>query len=221
MRILNMKENKLNQILTCNLKTDRIKDIFLEREYEIKKIQAEQEEFLDGAAVRIMPLGHSLAQMEHYLKKKYRAQPYEMTRREMETLKAEVIMKHYIHVLYEQDPLKDNSTEGENPIFDQDVFQQIRSIPPEKLNLQMKAYRFSRPQEFTSRVRPFCKKRQGKRDEVIVQMEMQSEYLGILNGTDRIVDDLIFYHGVFQNDILERNARFVTYAYMMRRTGRL
>lgn len=182
------------------------------------------EAFLSYAAEQIKPCERTFKQLEEYLVEKYQAIPHTLMPNELSVLKANVIMNHFDYVLVKPAPL------GENPTIDEikkymeenTSFYQAREYPAEKLGLKMKAYKVP---GIASAVQKVGVSEDGNisytEKEVIVEMEMKSEYLSIRNGGSEVIDDLVLYRGVSEKDIKERSPRFIGYAYILKRMGRL
>lgn len=186
--------------------------------------------FLLYASEQIIPCERTFKQTEEYLITKYHAVSHTLLPHELNTLKANVILNYFDYVLDKPAPLKENPTEEEiKEYFKQDTSSlQAREYPAEKIGLVLKAYRL---QGVSSEIKQ--KKRWGHKkqslninasyteNDVIVEMEMKSEYLSILNGSHEIMYDLLYYRGVSEEDINEKSPRFVAYAYALRHKGKL
>lgn len=100
-------------------------------------------------------------------------------------------------------------------------FLQAKEYPAEKLGLEMKAYKL---QNFGSNKR--TKQKQINQNiiancsnnevDVIIEMEMKSEYLNVRNGGEEVIQDLLLFRGVSEKDIKEKSQRFVAYAYALK-----
>lgn len=188
----------------------------------------EQKEFLAYAAEQITPCDRSFKQLEEYLIEKYHAISHTLLAHELDTLKANVILNCFGDVVERPAPLGENPTEKELRAYaEQDTsFYQARQYPAEKLGLEMKAYKLpGAPSVFKEETEL---KRSSRfriasytEDDVIVEMEMKSEYLCSLNGGKEVMDDLIMYRGVSEKDIKEKSNRFIAYAYTLKHMGRL
>lgn len=195
-----------------------------------EKKEQEQEKFLLYAAEQLTPCKRTFNELEEYLIEKYHAVPHTLLPHELKILKANVIMNHFDYVLDKPEPLGQNPTKKEiRRYFEKDTsFLQAKEYPSEKLGLELKAYKLT---NFPSRLR---KERELKNKEqyentnscytgndVIVEMEMKSQYLSIVNGDDEIIYDLLLYSGISEQDIKEKNPRFIAYAYALKHIGKL
>ena len=190
----------------------------------------EYEKFLSNAAEQILPYKRTLMQLEEYLIEKYQAIPHTLSTHELSILKANVIMNHFDEVIEKPAPLVENPTEDDIKAYLKynTSFFQAREYPAEKLGLEMKAYKLPYIQsEIKPRSDQKVKRQLAIRhssycdDEVIVEMEMKSGYLSILNGGEDIMNDLIMYLGVSEEDIIERSPCFIGYAYALKHMGKL
>lgn len=175
-----------------------------------------QEEFLTYAAEQITAHLRPFSDLLVYLKERYHAQPYPLSARFEEMLKADVMLNHYRHLLSFPPPLPPNpSRRALRRYFQEDTsFEQARAYPAEKLRLEMEAYRISarRIQEVLS-----C----GCRQDAVVKLERKTEYLCIEGGCDELRQDLILRRGVSQEDIRDRSPRFLGYVYTKLECGLL
>lgn len=195
-----------------------------------KNKKEKQEKFLLNAAERITPCERTFKQLEEYLVAKYLAVPHTLLPHELNAQKANVILNYFPNVLDKPVSMKENMTEEDiKAYFVQDTsFLQAREYPAEKLGLELKAYKLSVIPSKIKQKRGLKHKKQSvtinasyTENDVIVEMEMKSEYLCICNDGYEIMDDLLFYRGVSQEDIQEKSQRFVAYAYALRRMGKL
>ena len=109
-----------------------------------KRKKEEQEKFLSFAAEKINPCDKTFSQLEEYLAKKYKAVPHTLLAHKLNSLKVNVILNHFNHILERPKPLGENPSEEEiKEHVEKDMFimQQAKEYPAEKLGLQMKAYR--------------------------------------------------------------------------------
>ena len=185
----------------------------------------EQDEFLSQAAEQIAPCERTFKQLEEYLIQKYQAVPHTLLPHELNSLKVNVIMNHFGDVLDKPAPLGKNPTEEElKEYFKNDTsFLQAREYPAEKLGLEMKAYRLPGIESEIKHKKVLRHKKQPAvhnssytDEDVIVEMEMRSEYLCAINGGGEVIDDLLLYRGVSEKDIKEKSTRFIAYAYALK-----
>lgn len=190
----------------------------------------DQEEFLSYAAEKITPCERTFKELEQYLIEKYQGVPHTLLPHELKSLKVNVILNHFSHVIDRPAPLGENPTKKEIKAYveqDTSVFQ-AREYPAEKLGLEMKAYKLkSVPSINKDRMgrehgRQFAMKNASyTEDDVIVELEMKSEYLSISNGSSELMNDLVLYRGVSEKDIKEKSIRFISYAHVLRNIGKI
>jgi hypothetical protein len=190
----------------------------------------EQEKFITYAAEHINPCERTLKQLEEYLIEKYQAIPYTLLNHELKVLKANVIMNYFGELLDRPAPLGENPTlEDIRAYVEEDTsFFQAREFPAEKLGLEMKAYKLLgiqsccedgeilKNKSYIAYHNEDCTEK-----NVIVEMEMKTGYLCIRNDDDKVMDELTLYKGVSEKDIREKSPRFIGYAYLLKRMGRL
>lgn len=169
---------------------------------KIKENKLKQEKFLQQAANSIVANGHNFSDIVQYLKENYQAVDYQLSPKQIEILKVNVIMNNFCEVLERPKPLVDNPTKKQIMQYHQNdtSFMQAVNYPAERLGLDMRAYKLPCETE----------------EEVIVELEMKSEYLCIKNGNEDLMTDLLFWQGVTQTDIKNRTPRFIAYAYAMK-----
>ncbi len=196
----------------------------------IAQPKTEQEDFLSYAAERITPCERPFKELEEYLIEKYEAVPYTLPYYKLNSLKVNVILNYFDHLLDKPAPLPKYPTQEEvKAYFEQDTsVVQAQGYSAEELGLEMKAYklpgiRSKKQQENESSYKHQLanKNINSSEDDVIVEMEMKSGYLCICNGGNELMDDLILYLGVSEKDIKERSPRFISYAYSLRNIGKL
>lgn len=225
MRFLNINFKKKNEASAFGIigGTDGTTSISIAK-------KEEQDKFLSYAAEKIIPCDRTFKQLEEYLVEKYNAVPHTLLPHELNTLKANVILNRFDHVLDKPVPLGENPTRKEiKAYFEQDTsFFQAKEYPAEKLGLEMKAYRLPGiAYEINIGNKPRDKNQSAVRissytdEDVIVEMEMKSEYILIINGSRGVSDDLLLYQGVSEKDIKERTNRFIAYAYTLKHMGKL
>jgi len=148
----------------------------------------------------------------------------------LNALKVNVILNYFGHVLEKPLYFGENPTEVEiKNYFKHDTsVLQAREYPAEKLGLEMKAYKLPNiPSKVKQTIWLKHKKQLAITDtsytgnDVIVEMEMKSEYLCICNGGDEVMDDLLLYRGVSEKDIKEKSPRFISYAYALKHMEKL
>lgn len=208
--------------------TDGPTSVFISKVYMNEK--EDQSKFLSYAAEKIIPSERTFKQVEEYLITMYHAIPHTLLARELNVLKANVIMNCFDYVLDRPIPLGQNPTDEELIAYckNDTSFSQAREYPAEKLGLEFKAYKLPGIPSQTKNKRTFNLKKQTScittsytENDVIVEMEMKSEYLCICNGGAAVMDDLTIYRGVSEKDIKEQSPRFIAYAYMLKRMGKL
>lgn len=84
-------------------------------------------------------------------------------------------------------------------------FEQARNYPAEKLGLDIKAY-----------ILPFSS---ADECEAVVELEMTSGYISITGAAKEVIDDLIIWYGISEEDIANETQRFAAYAYALREQG--
>jgi len=52
-------------------------------------------------------------------------------------------------------------------------------------------------------------------------VETKTKYLAISNGDEEMMFDLVLFKGVSEQDIKEKSPRFIEYAYLLKRLGKL
>ena len=154
----------------------------------------EQDKFLSYAAENIIPCNRTFKQLEDYLIEKYNAIPHTLLPHELNILKENVILNRFDYVLDKPLPLGENPTRKELKAYvEQDTsFFQAKEYPAEKLGLEMKAYRLHGIEsEISKENKPRDKSQSAVRissytdEDAIVEMEMKSEYILIINAAER------------------------------------
>ena len=56
---------------------------------------------------------------------------------------------------------------------------------------------------------------------MVLEAEMKTQYMRCLNGGGNVLNDLILWRGVSQQDIDERSAQFVMYVDALKEAGKL
>jgi len=213
--------------------TDGPTSIFVTKVRRNDKKSQEYRRLLQRAAASIKPCGHDFAGLPAYLREHYGAVEYPLNERRLDMLKACVIMNHFPHLLKKPEPLGEKPSKKEVIRYcEQDTsWEQARNYPAEKLGLDLRSYLLPHeqpdPLDFPpAKTGPFKKKapvpdlRKGDR-KVIVELEMTTKYLTIQNGSRALMDDLILWHGVTQQDIDGQTPRFIGYVHTLKEMGRL
>ena len=179
---------------------------------------AKQDDFLWRAQQSILPCERSFSQLAAHLVEIHHATPCTLSPGELENLKVNVLLNHYPKLL-EEIPAPEGMSEFEIPFF------RAHAYPVEKLEFHPKA--FTLPDIFPQ-PRPVKKSLWKRRrasvqslQPAIVQWEETSGYLCIHNGDDKIMDEIILFLGVSEQDIREKSPRFVSYAYTLKKLGKL
>lgn len=186
----------------------------------------EHEKFLSYAAEKIIPCKRTFKELEDYLVEKYQATLHTLLPHELNILKANVILNHFDDVLDKPEPMGENPTSEEIKAYLQldTSFLQAREYPAEKLGLEFRAYKLHELPSKTLEKKLLKSKSINSsytENDVIVEIEMKSEYLCICNGDEDIINDLLLYRGVSEKDIIEKSPRFIAYAYALRHIGKL
>ena len=170
---------------------------------------SDRQTFLKYAKVKIKANYRSLYEIESHLMKNYNAVPYQLSERELEMLKANVILNRFREVLVLAEPLGENPTKKQLLEYAQNdtSFEQARNYPAEKLGLVMKAYKLLLALD--------------GRQEATVEMEMTSEYMRISDAPKEVTDALSIWQGVSEEDIANETPRFIAYAYTLRDMGKI
>jgi len=169
----------------------------------------DRQTFLKYAKTKIEANYRSIYELENHLINDYNAVPYQLSERELELLKANVIMNKFREVLVLPEPPGENPTKKQLLKYVQNdtSFEQARGYPAEKLGLIMKAYKLPLTID-------------GQR-EAIVELEMTSQYMRISDAPKEVVDALSIWQGVSEEDIANETPRFIAYAYTLRNLGRI
>lgn len=161
-----------------------------------------QDDFLDYASAQIKPCEKSFEELENHLVSKYGAVPHELLSREIENIKVNVLLSKYKHLLNSPPPLPRNPSKKdfETHFLNDTTIDQAKAYPIEKLDLDVKAF---------------------KMKDTIIKIETKSGYLTLDNGNIDLFMELIAFQGVTQEDIINRTTKFIDYAYMMKKSGKL
>ena len=231
MKLFHNKDKKKNQAIAISVidGTDGPIAVFKRKTSNSQRTQKEleHEKLLQQAAETVVANSRDFLEIVQYLKEKYQAVEHILLPQEIEILKANVIMNHFSDVLEKPQPLSDKPTKKEIlSYYQQDTtFIQARQYDAESLGLDMRAYKLTNQQGNKG----CCPKKNENavsscsftENDIIVELEMKSEYLCIINGTDEMRNDLTLWYGVSQQDIDNRTPRFLAYAYAMKQMGRL
>lgn len=173
-----------------------------------RRQKEEQEQFLAEAAKKIIPCYRPFDQLETYLKEHYHAVPVALSQEQKENVKVNVILNHHREILVLPHPLgKHPSKRQLRRYAEEDTsFQQAREYPAERLGLDIRGYQL--PED-------------GENEPCIVEVERKSQYICVQNDTGTLAEDLHFWQGVSEEDILQRTSRFWAYAYYLKKKGKL
>lgn len=171
--------------------------------------ESDRQTFLKYAKTKIKADYHSLCEIEKHLIKDYNAIPYQLSERELELLKANVIMNRFREVLILPEPLGENPTKKQLLEYAQNdtSFEQARSYPAEKLGLIVKAYKLPLALDDWH--------------EATVELEMTSDYVRITDAPKELADALFILQGVSEEDMVNEPPRFIAYAYTLRDMGKI
>ncbi len=161
-----------------------------------------QDEFLEYASEQIEPCYRSFEELGNHLISKYGAVPYELLPREIENIKVNVVLSKHKHLIKSPLPPPENPSKKDIETYfrNDTTLEQAKAYPIEKLDLNIKAYRMK---------------------DIIVKIETKSGYLSLDNGNMDLFMELIKFQGVTQEDIINKTPRFMDYAHMMRKSGKL
>ncbi len=161
-----------------------------------------QDEFLDYASEQIKPCEKSFEELENHLVSKYGAVSYELLPREIENIKVNVLLSKHKYLFHSPPPLSDNPSKKDIETYfrNDTTIEQAKAYPIEKLDLDVKAFRIK---------------------DTIVKIETKSGHLSLDNGNMILFMELIEFQGVAQEDIINRTPKFIDYAHMMRKSGKL
>lgn len=182
-----------------NYKENNIKGISVN--LNIKKKRGNK--FLCYAAKQIKPCERTVKDLEEYIIEKYNAVPYELSKRQINALKINVVLNHFKKVLYTCEESKTSLGEGH-------LIKQAKEYPAENLGLEFKGYKLLKT---TSK--------SNHKEDTIVEIERRSKYFSIENGNREILNDLIIYLGVSKQDIEEKSSRFIQYAHSLKEIGKI
>ena len=175
------------------------------------KNEQKEKEFLDYAVTKITANRHTIKELECHLITHYGAKPYMMSESEMKTLKINVIINHFRDCLDCLHPLPPNASKQQLLAYIQadTSVEQASDYPADKLGLEMKAYTILL----------------GKDKQAMIQLEITTEHIIIKNAQpnemNHIMNDILLWRGVSQEDIDTKSKRFIVYAHMLRKNGEL
>ncbi|WP_040197846.1 hypothetical protein [Candidatus Soleaferrea massiliensis] len=193
--------------------------------------QHEQQAFLELAAEKIKPCERAFSELPAYLADRYAAIPYTLSEREAETLKINVILNHFRDQIEWPEELPVHPTHRQLMDWhsaDTSV-EQARQLASEDLGLQILAFKLpdryaaeAANETVSRRFRKHSKTIQIQRlDEVRIELETTTGYMALHNGRDEVMNDIVLWMGVSEQDIYERSPRFISYAYTCRQLGKL
>ncbi len=185
-----------------------------------EKTKQEREVFLAYAAGKINPCRKTMEQLEEHLLEHYRAVPCELPEGSLKALKANVILNYFPELINKPSPLGNSPTRKELQEYcRQDTsFLQARNYPAENLGLIFRAYLL--PNERSDVPDP-GKRRLQRRNGAILEIEMTTQYLCGHNVSEALMDELLLWQGVSEQDIAEKTPRFISYAYTLKNRGQL
>lgn len=189
---------------------DNVKKIFERSEaiqIEVNRNEDEYKTLLEYATAQITPNYHSLDELEHYLLEHYRAIPHTLSNAQRHTVKVNVILNHFRDVLKLPAPLCQNPTEEQlhEYMMEDTSVEQARNYPEEKLGLIIKAYKILSKSS----------------EEILVMLEMKSQYICIQNASNEFCDELLLWRGITRDDIDNKTPQFMMYVEALRNLGKI
>lgn len=174
---------------------------------EVSRNEDEYKALLEYATTQITPNYHSLGELEHYLLKHYKAIPCTLSNAQRNTVKVNVILNNFRDVLKLPAPLCQNPTEEQlhEYMMEDTSVEQARSYPEEKLGLMIKAYKIQSKSP----------------KEIVVMLEMKSQYICIQNASNEFCDELLLWRGITQDDIDHKTPQFMMYVEALRNLGKI
>lgn len=165
------------------------------------------DKFLDYAATQIKENYRPFTEIIDYIIKKYGAVPHALSEKQLQLLKANVILNHFREVLDLPIPLRKNPTKKQliKYVKNDTTFEQAKNYPAEKLGLIMKAYKLPADDD----------------KEIIVKLEITTNYICMDNASRKFADELFLFQGVTQEDIDNKTPRFIAYANTLRDIGKI
>ena len=176
-------------------------------EAQVSQNEGEYKTLLEYAAAQISPNNHSIEELEQYLVEHYKAIPYTLSNAERHTVKVNVILNHFRDVLEVPNPHCQNPTgeQAHEYMMEDNSFEQARNYPEEKLGLMIKAYKI--PSKSPK--------------DILVMLEIKSQYICIKNASNEFANELILWKGVTQHDIDHKTPEFMTYVEALRNLGKI
>lgn len=214
----------------------------------IKKVKKGQEkkwnQLLEVCKEIIIPKTNKITgeELKKYLIHEYDAREIELTDRNKKVLKYNVIMNYYPEALGELEDLENNKDDYKlNNDKDEDHFNNIELIPDKNYGLQfyafsiprtskterlyqefeqeMKQHRYGNASLFSNVFNKPLKKTLSKIKEMEIEMELSTGYMTIGNGSSILMNEIILWKGITQEDIDTGNRAFISYAVAMSNTG--
>lgn len=167
----------------------------------------EGQTFLKNIKSKLTANCRTVYELEKHLIANYNAVPVCLPKKREELFKANVIMNKFRQVLVLPEPLGAKPTKRQLLKYLQNdtSFEQARNYPSEELDLDIKAY-----------ILPFSS---ADECEAVVELEMTSGYISITGAAKEVIDDLIIWYGISEEDIANETQRFAAYAYTLREQG--
>ena len=184
------------------------------------------EAFLDDAARKISPCDRTFEQMLMYLEEKYQAIPYVLPERHLNSLKETVLRISFPQILRKTGVPEQELTREERIARYKEEKAFLREYPAERLGLEFRAYVLpEEPSEIISIGNGIPREQQASQfseeTRLVLEAEMKTQYMRCLNGGGNVLNDLILWRGVSQQDIDERSAQFVMYVDALKEAGKL
>lgn len=187
--------------------------------------EEEENRFLASATEQIKPCERTFEELERYLMEKYQAVPHALSSIQLNVLKANVILAYFSHILEEPMTLEGNPREEEQKDYfkhSKAKFLKAKEYPADKLGLEFKAYRIPEGLRMRNQKKELKAIDSGCTEkDIIIEVETTTKYLSISNGNEEMMSDLVLFKGVSEKDIIEKSPRFIEYAYVLRRLGKL
>jgi len=190
--------------------SDNEKKIFKRSKVVEAKVSRNEDEYktwLEYVATQVTPNYHSIEELEQYLVEHYKAIPHTLSNAERHTVKVNVILNHFRDALELPAPICQNPTEEQLHEYrmEDTSFEQARNYPEEKLGLMIKSYKIP--------------SRSAK--DILVMLEMKSQYIGIKNASSEFANELILWKGVTKYDIDHKTSEFMMHAEALRNLGKI
>lgn len=185
---------------------------------QTEEMRKKQDAFLNEVAKSVKPSERTFEQMLAYFIETYHAVPTELPKERMREIKANVIVNYFPELLQEDREKELTPEEKQHYRRRSDSFIRALKYPEEELDLEFRAFLI--PQKTIEK-----KKSQGAAvphltdsdNESILQVEMKTEYMSVMNVEESILDNLCIWRGVTQKDMDEKTPRFVEYAEALKR----